>query len=64
MIKPIKISPLNTSSDAEYKCAKCGTAGSIHFTNNIINTDNEEEIKEKLGNLECQKCGNMLWQNQ
>lgn len=64
MIKIIKISPLNTSSDLYFECEVCGTVGSIHFTNFIINTDNqgnpEPESEIQMDDLRCPKCGKKL----
>jgi predicted SprT family Zn-dependent metalloprotease len=55
MIKPINISPLNTSKELQYECEKCGDKGTMCLTNRIINTDNEGSPLEELDEI-CQKC--------
>ncbi|KKS24074.1 MAG: hypothetical protein A2736_02950 [Candidatus Yanofskybacteria bacterium RIFCSPHIGHO2_01_FULL_41_27] len=60
MIKPINITPLNTTNILQYKCEKCGDYGTITLENNIINTDNEGNFTTPLDDYECQKCGEKL----
>jgi len=63
MIKPINISPLNTSKELYFKCEKCGTYGNMYLTNFIINTDNQgnPEANAQLENFKCPRCGNELY---
>ena len=60
MIKPINITPLNTTNTLQYKCEKCGDYGTIKTENSIINTDNQDNPEIPLNNYECQKCGEKL----
>ncbi|NQU99802.1 MAG: hypothetical protein HQ538_03620 [Parcubacteria group bacterium] len=60
MIKPINITPLNTTNILEYKCEKCGDYGTIKLENSIINTDDAGNPVVPLDNYECQKCGEKL----
>ena len=59
MMKPINITPLNTSNTLAYKCEKCGDSGTISLSN-IIHTDNEGNSEESLEDYECLKCGQKL----
>lgn len=56
MIKPINITPLNTSNRLQYECEKCFNIGNINLTNSLINTDDSGVPLEEL-NYECPKCG-------
>ena len=59
MIKPIQISPLNTTNKYYYECSSCGDKNTMTFTNRIINTDNEgqtDELKEER----CPGCDFVL----
>jgi len=58
MLKPIEISPVNTTNKVAAKCEKCGYEAVITMTNHYINTDDDTELKA-LG-YECQKCGAKL----
>ena len=60
MIKPINITPLNTTSTLQYKCEKCGDYGTIKLENSIINTDNTGNPIEPLDDYKCKKCGEKL----
>ena len=60
MIKPINITPLNTTNTLQYKCEKCGDYGTITLKNIIINTDNAGNSLGPLDDYECQKCGEQL----
>ena len=60
MVKPINITPLNTTNTLQYKCEKCGDYGTISL-DSIINTDNAGNPKNPLDDYECQKCGEKLW---
>ena len=60
MIKPIEISPLNISSQLEYKCENCGDFSIITLTNRVINTNNAGEPVEPLDDYECPKCRKKL----
>lgn len=59
MIKPIKITPINTSTHLEFKCETCGLSGEITLTNFKINTDNNEKALEDLDYC-CPKCNSTL----
>ena len=60
MIKPINITPLNTTNVLQYKCEKCGDYGTMTLENSIINTDNDGNSVVPLDDYECQKCGEKL----
>jgi len=60
MIKPINITPLNTTNALQYKCEKCNDYGTITLENSIINTDNDGNPTIPLDDYECQKCGEKL----
>lgn len=60
MIKPINITPLNTSNTLVYKCERCGAAGTMKLENSIINTDNESNPIELLEDYDCPECGEKL----
>lgn len=60
MIKPINVTPLNTTNKLEYKCEKCGDFGIITLENSNINTDNDENPVEPLDDYKCPKCGRTL----
>lgn len=60
MIKPINITPLNTTNKLEYKCKSCGDFGVITLENGIINTDNDGNSREPLDDYKCPKCGKIL----
>ena len=59
MIKPINISPLNTSRDLEYRCNSCGKGGTMHLENTIVNTDNNGNPVDEL-DYDCRECGKKL----
>lgn len=59
MIKPIKITPINTSKTLQYKCENCNDFGIINLENEIINVDNNGNPEFDLGDYECE-CGNKL----
>lgn len=56
MIKPINVSPLNTTSKIFFECNKCGAKDTLVFTNRVINTDNEGDLEE-LKREPCPQCG-------
>ncbi len=57
MIRPVNITPLNTTQEIEYICDQCNSHGSIHFTNRIINTDTIDDFKKAIGDkFKCPKC--------
>jgi len=60
MIKPINISPLNTSKTLEYECSNCGDKGTFYLTNTNINIDHRGNILEDLIGYNCPKCGKSL----
>lgn len=62
MLRPINISPINTSTDLEFRCEYCDFAGKIKLEDSVVNTDNlgnPVDISELEGHLcprpECQK---------
>lgn len=59
MIKPINISPVNTSKHIEFKCKNCGLGGEITLTNFIINTDDNGNALDNM-DFNCPKCGKPL----
>jgi len=60
MIKPINITPLNTTNTLQYKCEKCGNHGTITLENSIVNTHDNGSPIIPLDDYECQKCGAKL----
>mgnify|MGYP001568535614 FL=1 len=60
MIKPINITPLNTTNILQYQCEKCGDHGIITLENSIVNTHDNESPIIPLDDYECQKCGAKL----
>ena len=57
MIKPIKIATaLNYTKDVYVDCDKCGFKTTVHFDNDIVNLDNEENILDEYKIPECPKC--------
>lgn len=62
MIKPIGISPINTTNRAYFECKSCGTKNTLVFKNRIINTDNEGDV-EDLDEEPCPNCGKKLGKN-
>jgi len=56
MIKPINITPLNTTSSVSFKCPNCHLKSSIEWSNRVINIDNEHEVDD-LQKEECPVCG-------
>jgi len=59
MIKPINITPLNTTHELNFKCEKCELHGVMHLENSIINTDNEANSLLTL-DFDCPQCGEKL----
>ena len=62
MIKPINITPLNTSKDLYFECEVCGSGGTIYLTNSLINTDNQgdPEPNTQMNDFVCPKCRTRL----
>lgn len=60
MIRPINITPLNTTNTLQYKCEKCGGYGIITLDGSIINTDSDGNPETPLDEYNCQKCGEKL----
>lgn len=56
MIRPIIISPLNTTCDFEYLCENCKYKGKFHLENEIKNTNNNGDLVQPL-DLDCPECG-------
>jgi len=56
MIKPIEISPLDTSKKLYFECEKCSEKGTIVLENSLINIDQEGNAIESLEH-DCPKCG-------
>jgi hypothetical protein len=59
MIKPINITPLDTSTHAYFECDKCGAKDVITFTNRVINVDKQADMQD-LQDMECPSCGTKL----
>jgi|GEM_PF-2289832 len=59
MIKPINISPLNTSRKLSYKCSK-GHEGLIYLKNSLINVDDEYNAIGGLSGYKCPVCNENL----
>jgi len=59
MIKPIDISPINTTNQIYFECENCGLKNIITFTNRVINTDKRYDLEE-LGQEQCPNCGVVL----
>ena len=59
MIKPINITPLNTTTQAYFKCDSCGFSDTISFTNKVIDIDDESDL-DYLNQTECPDCGKRL----
>lgn len=60
MIKPINITPLNTSNVLEYECKKCGAKGIFRLENSIVETDNDGNPLSPLDDYECPECREKL----
>ena len=56
MIKPIEVSPINTSKRLCFECSKCGERGTIFLENSLVNTDQEGRPIEPL-EYTCEGCG-------
>jgi len=59
MIKPIDVSPINTTNKYYYECKNCKKKGIITFTNRVINVNNESH-SEELEKEQCPRCGIVL----
>ncbi|OGZ31684.1 MAG: hypothetical protein A3H02_01290 [Candidatus Niyogibacteria bacterium RIFCSPLOWO2_12_FULL_41_13] len=59
MIKPINITPLNTSKELIFECKKCKLHGIMHLENSIINTDSEANPLRPL-DFDCPQCKEKL----
>lgn len=59
MIKPINITPLDTATQAYFKCDFCGSSNTLTFTNKVINVDDESDL-DYLNQIECPDCGKKL----
>lgn len=60
MVKPIKITPLNTTNMLRYRCESCAAFGTITLKDSIINIDNDGNPIESLDDYECPKCERTL----
>ncbi|MBK5215644.1 MAG: hypothetical protein JJE53_02465 [Candidatus Pacebacteria bacterium] len=60
MIKPIEITPLNTSKKLYFECDKCGEFGTIFLENSMINVDYKDNSLEPLNDYDCPKCNENL----
>lgn len=60
MIRPIGITPLNTTNTLQYKCEKCGAYGTITLESGIINTNFDGTPEMPLDEYNCQECGGKL----
>lgn len=59
MIKPINVSPINTTNQIYFECESCGLKNTITFTNRVINTDKRYDLEE-LEQEQCPDCGAVL----
>lgn len=59
MIKPIKISPVNTSKHLEFKCKNCEFVGTLTLTNYIVHTDDNGNLIDSA-DFYCPRCGKPL----
>lgn len=59
MIKPIEITPLNTSQKLYFECENCEKKDVI-ILDYLINTDYEDVVKEALRDFNCPYCGEKL----
>lgn len=59
MIKPIKVSPLDTTQFAYFECKNCGYKNELFFTNKVINVDSKIDL-DYLSDTECPNCGEKL----
>jgi DNA-directed RNA polymerase subunit RPC12/RpoP len=59
MIRPINISPLNTSRELQYECGSCQAKGVLHLENSIINVNNDLHPLEEM-DYDCPHCGRRL----
>lgn len=59
MIRPVNITPLNTSKELRYGCEQCGAFGTITLKDSIVNTDYDGSPIEPL-EYECPRCENKL----
>jgi len=59
MIKPTKVTPLNTTKYLYYKCYNCNKEGEIFLDNSIMNVNDQGQLIEDL-DYECPKCGKKL----
>lgn len=60
MIKPINITPLNTTTELRYECENCNAFGVITLKDSICNTDDSGNIIEDLSDYVCPKCDRKL----
>lgn len=60
MIKPINITPLNTTQELHYECGKCKAKGIIKLEGSIIDTDNYGNSTIPLGDFDCPQCNEKL----
>ncbi len=60
MIKPIYITPLNTTNVLAYECKNCVYKRTIYLTNYVINTDNTGNPLFPLDDYECFECNEKL----
>ena len=61
MIKPINITPLNTTNELYIKCGHCDFEGSIFLEKEITNIDYSGKIEEFIfREIDCPKCGKII----
>lgn len=63
MIKPIDISPINTTNKVYFECSNCGAKNTLSFENRIINTDKKGDLEE-LQLEQCPDCNHLLGEDQ
>jgi hypothetical protein len=61
MIKPLNVTPLNTSDTLYCECKNCGFKGNIKLENNIVNIDYNGKI-ESIEDREilCPNCDKIV----
>ncbi len=59
MIKPVNITPLDTSNRLEYECKKCLNIGAFNLTNSVVDVDNDGNPLMDL-EYECPQCREKL----
>lgn len=59
MIRPVDVTPLNTTHYAYCECKHCKFNAKIYLQDRVINTDSDVDLQELLFEP-CPKCGRIL----